>query len=382
MSDVSRILIVDDMPRNIRLLRDRLHADGFEVLEARDGEEALHIVEAAKPDLVLLDIVMPKLDGYAVLERIKASDDLRDIPVIVISALDQMKDVVRCLELGAEDHLTKPFNAILLRARVGACLEKKRHRDSERSYLRRIETINRELNHEIEERRRAEEELRILNEELEKRVAERTAELRYASLETIYSLSRASEFKDENTAKHLRRMSLYSVAIAKRMGLGSETADAFLYAAPMHDIGKIGIPDSILLKPAKLDSGKWAIMQRHPEYGSRILESTRTRYGSMGRIIALTHHEKWNGTGYPAGLRGERIPIEGRITAIADVFDALTTRRPYKDPIADDTAFEIIRGGSGTDFDPNLVTAFLALAEEILKIKSSCDIGVQPELPF
>jgi len=223
--------------------------------------------------------------------------------------------------------------------------------------------------------------------ELEIEVAKRTQELQSAfqeikatSLETIYRLSRAAEYKDEETGAHIMRMSHYSAAVAREIGLPEDEAESILYAAPMHDIGKIGIPDRILLKPGKLDQDEWEIMKQHTAIGGRILERSSAVYIKLGETIALTHHEKWDGTGYPHGLRGEEIPIAGRITAIADVFDALTSKRPYKEPFSIEKSFSIIQEGRGTHFDPQVVDAFFSITAEILAIKerfSSEDASLQ-----
>ena len=193
--------------------------------------------------------------------------------------------------------------------------------------------------------------------------------LQFASLDSIHRLSRAAEYKDEDTGAHIERMSRYSEAVARKMGLCRKTVERILYAAPMHDVGKIGVPDKILLKPGPLDPDEWEIMKKHTTIGARILSGSRTGFIKLAEVIALTHHERWDGTGYPQGLKGTRIPLAGRITAIADVFDAMTTRRPYKEPFSVEKSFDIIRESKGTHFDPDVVDAFLAIKEEILAIK-------------
>jgi putative two-component system response regulator len=212
--------------------------------------------------------------------------------------------------------------------------------------------------------------------ELESEVTRRTEELKHAferikaaSLETIYRLSMASEYKDEDTGSHIKRMSRYCAAVARRMGLDESTIETILYAAPMHDLGKIGIPDLILTKPAKLDPLEWEIMKQHAAIGAGILEGADAEFLKLARVIALTHHEKWNGSGYPGGLKGADIPLAGRITAIADVFDALTSKRPYKEPFSLDKSFSIIREERGRHFDPDVVDAFLTIENGIVSIK-------------
>jgi putative two-component system response regulator len=216
--------------------------------------------------------------------------------------------------------------------------------------------------------------------ELESEVTRRTGELKIAfekikaaSLDTIYRLSMASEYKDEDTGAHIKRMSRYCAAVARRMGLDENTIETILYAAPMHDLGKIGIPDVILLKPARLDRVEWEIMKLHTVIGAKILKGSDAEFIRLGETIALSHHEKWDGSGYPNGLKGTDIPLAGRITAIADVFDALMTKRPYKEPFPWEKSLAIIRAGKGSHFDPDVIDAFFAIQDEILVIKEQCD---------
>jgi putative two-component system response regulator len=226
------------------------------------------------------------------------------------------------------------------------------------------------------EKRRLELENRDYQQHLEQKVARRTAELRravkkikLASLDTIHRLSRAAEYRDEDTGAHIKRMSQYSAAVARKMGLNEETVEIILYATPMHDVGKIGIPDHILLKPGKLDPDEWQIMKQHTIIGAQILQGSDAEFIKLAKVIALTHHEKWDGSGYPKGLRGSKIPLAGRITAIADVFDALTTKRPYKEPFSLEKSFGIIKQSRGNHFDPGVVDAFFATEDEILSIR-------------
>ena len=216
--------------------------------------------------------------------------------------------------------------------------------------------------------------------ELESEVTGRTEELKHAfekikaaSLETIYRLSMAAEYKDKETGAHIKRMSLYSAAVTRRMGLTESTIETILYAAPMHDLGKIGIPDLILMKPAKLDPVEWEIMKQHTVIGAKILQGSDAEFIRLGETIALSHHEKWDGSGYPNSLKGIEIPITGRITAIADVFDALTSKRPYKEPFSVEKSLAIIREGRGSHFDPDVADAFFAIQDEILTIKKQYD---------
>ena len=266
----------------------------------------------------------------------------------MVTALNEVQDRVRALEAGADDFLTKPVDGSELKARVQSLLKVKAYNDHMRHY----------------------------QEELEAAVAKKTDALRAvlqrleaASLDTIYRLSRAAEFRDSDTGAHIERVSHYAAAVARQMGQSHEFAQMLLYAAPMHDVGKIAIPDRILLKPGKLSPDEWRIMQKHAEIGAAILSNSDSELLQMAETIAWTHHEKWDGTGYPRGLREEAIPLVGRITAVVDVFDALCSKRPYRQPLPMDRPLEIIRDARSQHFDPRVVDAFLAAKDEVLAIK-------------
>jgi len=343
----ARILIVDDAPENVALLAGVLADHPLSV--ALDGEQALSVARAVRPDLVLLDVMMPGLDGFETCRRLKADPATADIPVVFVTAQDDVRDETTGFSVGAVDYVAKPVRAPVVRARVATHLA--------------LLAARREL--------------ALQNAGLEAKVRERTAQLRDAlervkegSLETIVRLSKAAEFRDDDTGAHVLRMSHYAAAVARRLGRGAEEAEVLLHAAPMHDVGKIGIPDRILLKPGKLDADEWAIMRRHAEIGASILAGSGSPVIRMGEVVAATHHEKWDGSGYPKGLSGTGIPEAGRVVAIADVFDALTSRRPYKKPFSLDESFEILRKGSGAHFDPAVVEAFFAAEREILEIKA------------
>lgn len=343
------ILIVDDMPDNIDLLSEVL-APHYRTRVALNGEKALKIAAGeSKPDLILLDIMMPGISGYDVCQRLKRNSDTQGIPIIFVTAMDETADEQRGLELGAVDYITKPISPPLVLARV-------------RTHLALYDQTR----------------------ELERLVALRTAELEKTRRQIIRRLGRAAEFKDNETGNHVIRMSHYSRLIAQAMGMSAAKMELLLYAAPMHDVGKIGIPDSIMLKPGKLDDDEWKIMRQHPAMGAAIIGDHKDELLHAARSIALTHHEKWDGSGYPMGLKGETIPIFGRIIAIADVFDALTTERPYKKAWTVEASLKLIQEGAGSHFDPNLMAAFMAALPEILKIKEQYaeENGALPDLDF
>jgi len=348
MKDKPVILVVDDQLQNIELLEAHLVPAGYDVVRATSGEEALEKVAGNGIDLILLDIMMPGMDGFEVTRKVRHDDAHRLLPIILVTALKETEDRVKGIEAGCDDFISKPFDKLELLARVRSLLKVKAYNDLISNYQK----------------------------ELESEVAKRTEELKQAfekikaaSLETIYRLSKAAEYKDEDTGTHIKRMSHYSAALARRMGLDDKTIETILYAAPMHDVGKIGIPDLILLKPAKLDPLEWEIMKQHTAIGAAILKGSDAEFIKLGEIIAQSHHEKWDGSGYPKGLKGQEIPIASRIVALADVFDALTTKRPYKEPIPVEKSLSMIMEGRGTHFDPDVIDAFFAIQDEILAIK-------------
>ncbi|MCP3870611.1 MAG: two-component system response regulator [Gammaproteobacteria bacterium] len=329
------ILVVDDTPDNITVISGILRPE-YRVKAARNGIQALKIaLIEPQPDLILLDIMMPGIDGYEVCQQLKADLRTRSIPVIFVTAKSEIEDERQGLELGAADYITKPINPSIVLARVRTQLA-----------------------------------LYDQNRQLETKVRQRTSELRTTRLEIIRRLGRAAEFKDNQTGLHVIRMSYYTRLIAESLGVGEVWSDLLFNAAPMHDIGKIGIPDEILLKPGKLNPREWTVMCRHPQYGAEIIGEHDSELMRTSRDIALNHHEKWDGTGYPNGKRGEEIPIAARIVALADVFDALTTVRPYKEAWSVDDAVRYIDERSGKHFDPGLVPLFHQLLPEILEIKS------------
>jgi len=361
MDTKAKILVVDDEDRNLRLMKLLLTSFGYDVLTASNGEEALEKVHDIPPDVILLDIMMPKIDGIEVAKQLKKEEETKIIPIVMVTALNEVEDRVKALEAGADDFLNKPVDKTELRARVQSLVKVKDCNDHMRNYQK----------------------------ELEAEVAKRTIQLRQAlkklkevSLESICHLCRAAEYRDENTGDHIKRMSQYTSAVARKMGLNKQTVEDLLYTAPMHDAGKIGIPDHILLKPGKLNDKEWEIMKQHTIIGAQILAGSGAKFIKLAQIIALTHHEKWDGNGYPKGLKGSKIPLVGRIAAIADVFDALTSRRPYRmKPFSLEEAFDYIKEERGRQFDPKVVDAFFAAKDEILSVKENVETNVK-EFPF
>jgi putative two-component system response regulator len=328
------ILVVDDTPNNISVLMEILRGD-YRVLAATNGPQALKIARGSPPpDLILLDVMMPEMSGHEVCERLKADSSTRKIPVIFVTAMNQVEDETRGFALGAVDYISKPVSPPIVKARVKTHLA-----------------------------------LYDQNRELERLVRERTAELRHTRLEIIKRLGRAGEFRDNETGMHVIRVAHYCRLLGAAMRMNDDDVDLLFHAAPMHDIGKIGIRDNVLLKPGKLDDDELTTMRQHVPFGGEIIGEHSDGLLSMARIIALTHHEKWDGTGYHRGLKGEEIPLVGRITSIADVFDALTSVRPYKKAWPIEDAVTWIRREAGRSFDPELVEKFVALLPQILAVR-------------
>ncbi|MBF0399150.1 MAG: two-component system response regulator [Magnetococcales bacterium] len=331
--DKATLLVVDDTPENIDVLSGILRGR-YKVKAALSGEKALRIAASdPRPDMILLDVMMPEMDGYEVCRRLKDNPATAHIPVIFVTAKIAVEDERRGLELGAVDYITKPVSPPIVEIRV-------------RTHLA------------LYDQRR----------ELERMVRLRTEELLATRLEIIRRLGRAAEFKDNETGMHVIRMSHYARLVATSLNISEEWADLVFHASPMHDIGKIGIPDRILLKPGPLDEAERQVIRTHPRMGAEIIGEHKAELLKMAGEIALTHHEKWDGTGYPQGLKGEEIPLPGRITAIADVFDALTAKRPYKAAWSVERAVAIIDQEAGTHFDPGLVPHFHEILPEALEI--------------
>ena len=349
-----RILIVDDELINRKVLEGLLKSYGLQCISADSGPAALALLDDSI-DLVLLDIMMPGMDGFMVAKAIRDMPRFADLPIVMVTALSAKEDRLRAVEAGANDFVAKPIDSTELSVRMKSLLSMKGYHDEVKGYQLHLEQM-------VAEKTKA---LRGALTELEHA---RLATVR-AHMETIHKLSAAAEYKDEDTASHIMRMSRYCAVIAEQAGLDEETVDLILNSSPMHDIGKMGIPDAILLKPGKLDDQEWEIMRRHTLMGANILGDSSSKYLETGAVIALSHHEKWDGSGYPQALAGEYIPLFGRICAVADVFDALTTKRPYKEALSNAEAIEIMTRGRGAHFDPTLFDLFLSALPTIETIQ-------------
>jgi putative two-component system response regulator len=334
----ARVLIVDDQPPNVLLLTRLLETDGYRNVTGTSDPTQVRAMHQEDPfDLILLDIRMPKLDGFGVMQQLHedTSDDY--VPILVLTAQNDDATRLRALEEGAKDFVTKPFNQFEVKNRIRNMLE--------------VRLLHNRV--------------RNQNQILEQKVQERTRQIHDTRLEIIRRLGRAAEYRDNETGLHIIRMSTYSAQLARAMGLKPAHVELILNASPMHDIGKLGIPDSILLKPGRLDASEMSVMQTHSQIGADILaghESTLMRSASR---IALCHHEKWDGSGYPRGISGTDIPLEARIAAVADVFDALTSKRPYKEAWEEERAVAHMEKCSGSHFDPGVIEVFMKILPDI-----------------
>lgn len=360
----ARIMIVDDEELNILVARKHLADAGYSnFLTVTDSSTAVARIKDEKPDLILLDIMMPEVSGLDILHLLSLEDRLQHIPVLILSASTD-NDLKRvCLELGVTDFLSKPVDPCELLPRVRNVLLNKHYRDQLAQHA----------------------------EQLEQQVRQRTAELAASREEVVHCLARAAEYRDDDTGQHVVRVGKYVGVIARELGFSESRIEVIELAAKLHDIGKIGIADAILHKPGKLDPEQFELIRSHCAFGKDIISplatsdwnvlKTHARLGAsllnvassplllLAARIAQTHHERWDGAGYPLGLRGEDIPIEGRMTAVADVFDALSSRRPYKPAFPREKCFAILEEGRGTHFDPQVLDAFFRKSEDIIRIQ-------------
>jgi len=324
------VLLVDDIPANIKILVGALR-ENYRLVVATSGLDALKAANEKQPDLILLDVMMPGMDGYEVCKRLKSQRETADIPIIFVTAMNEEKDETRGFLLGAVDYIVKPVNPVIVKARVQTHIalrmaqrEVQRHRD-----------------------------------ELEEIVLERTRELRETQIEITNRLVQAAEYHDHQTSRHITRMAHYCVILGRAHGMREHELTLFFHASAMHDIGKLGISDAILHKKGTLTPDEFDEMKRHTLIGADLLFGADNELMNMAHLIALTHHEKWDGTGFPLGLREEEIPFPGRIAALCDVFDALSSKRPYKDAWPLSEAKKVIMEQKGIHFDPYVVELFL-----------------------
>ncbi|HSC68790.1 MAG TPA: two-component system response regulator [Cellvibrio sp.] len=357
-ADKATILVVDDTPDNLKLMSDLLK-DQYKVKVANSGERALKIAQSdAPPDLILLDIMMPEMDGFEVIRRLKADTSTRDIPVIFLTAKTEVVDETSGFELGASDYITKPISPPIVLARVETHLAMKRMQD----FLKDKNTF------------------------LAAEVNRRTAEIRAIQDVTILTMASLAETRDNETGNHIRRTQHYVKALAEKLRTNprfahflndDKTIEMLFKSAPLHDIGKVGIPDRILLKPGRFEPDEFEIMKTHTTLGRDAIARAEKDLGievvflRLAKEIALSHQEKWDGSGYPEGLSGDDIPISARLMAVADVYDALISRRVYKAPMPHEKAVDIIREGKGTHFDPDVADAFLELESEFRRIATT-----------
>lgn len=328
-----RILVVDDEPNNLQLMRHIL-SDEYQLSFAINGVNALEVTRKIMPDIILMDIMMPEMDGYEACKRLKADKTTANIPVIFITAMADSINESRGFEVGGVDYITKPISKVVVLSRVATHLA-------------------------LHDQRMV----------CEKRVIERTSELEAVQRSAIFMLGEAGDYNDSNTGMHIWRMAAYCSAISCCIGWSVEKSQMLELAAPMHDIGKIGIPDDVLKKTGPLSDSEWNIMKTHPEIGHSILSKSNTPLFRMASDVAMFHHEKWDGTGYPRRIKGTEIPESARIVAVADVFDALTVKRPYKDAWSAQKAIEEIKNMAGIHFDPEIVERFVSIEKEIRAIK-------------
>jgi putative two-component system response regulator len=348
----AKIAIIDDEPINVKIVRKHLQGVGYEnFVTSSDSVTAAEMIFREKPDVVLLDVMMPQIDGIQILQTIRAREELAHIPVLILTASTDSATKLKALNAGATDFLAKPVDPNDLIPRIRNALVVKAHQDNLAHY----------------------------SEELERQVRARTTELELSRLQVVHCLARAGEFRDDTTGRHVIRVGRYATILGRELGFNEDRARMLGLAALLHDLGKIGLPDSILLKPGPLEPAEREAMKRHCEMGSQIVEpltksdllalvdysemsmhidpSSHHPLLDLAGIVTRTHHERWDGTGYPSGLKGEQIPIEGRIVAVADVFDALGNARPYKNALPPEKCLEVMDQDRGRHFDPQVLDA-------------------------
>ena len=345
----SRILIVDDEPANVMLLTRMLEEENYiNIYSTTDPREGLSIYKNEAIDLVLLDLLMPHMTGFEVMENMREVEDEHPLPVIVLTAQTDQETLSKSFSAGAADFIAKPLNDFEVFARIENIL-------LSRFYKSAIRNQNQLLEQKVDERT--------------KELVESNKQLRHSKREILKRPGLASEYRDNETGLHVIRMSNYCAILGKALGLDEELCEMLLLATPLHDLGKIAIPDEILLKPGRLNNSEWEIMKTHPEKGGELLSNSGVPLIELAETIARTHHEKWDGSGYPRGLEQNEIPWEGQITAVCDVFDALTSVRPYKDAWPVEQAIAFIEQQGGKHFNPDITSVFSNILPEIFEVK-------------
>jgi len=345
---IKKILVVDDDELNLRFMKSMLEAQGYAVATAANGTQGVERAVAFQPDAILLDIMMPEMDGYEACTKLKENEETGKIPVILVTALDDRASRLSGFKAGADEFLTKPVDRVELTLRLQNLLKVKEYGDFLRDYNKTLESMVHQRTLQLES--------------AYKEVENANEKIKTGYLDTIYRLTMAAEFKDVGTANHLRRISFYTHMVSKELKMPESFVDTIFYASPMHDIGKIGIPDAILLKSGRLSPEEFELAKTHTTIGANILHGSESEILRMAEIIALDHHERWDGSGYPRGLKGDRISIEGRIVSIADQYDALRSMRAYKAALSHDETVHIIIEGDGrtepAHFDPEILRIF------------------------
>lgn len=342
----AKILIIDDQEISVRLLEEILRKAGYQdITSLHDSREARGMYAQIRPHAVILDLQMPYLDGFQVMTQLREVEGDDYLPVLVLTQLENKDLRYLALESGAKDFLNKPYDRVEVLVRIRNIVE--------------VHILN--------------DRLKDQNRRLEETVLKRTEELRETQLDMVQRLARVAEYRDRTTGIHIIRMSNYSTCLAAKVGFSREECDKMSVASALHDIGKVAIPDKILLKASRLAKKEGEIMRTHAMLGAKLLSGSSSRIMKMAEEIALTHHERWDGSGYPKGLQGEEIPLAGRICCLCDIFDALTNDRPYKKAWPFDKAVEEIKKESGATFDPHLVKCFLEILPEIRQIKEKYD---------
>jgi putative two-component system response regulator len=337
----AKILIVDDEPGNIHVLERMLNSAGYHnITSTTDGRSTPGLYQSMHPDLILLDIRMPGFNGFDVMSALSALEKESYLPILVLTAQLDTETRLKAIKAGAKDFVNKPFIMEEMLARINNLLEVRMLHNSLHSDKKTLQT----------------------------RVVESSQELRQYQVEIIHRLARAAEYRDNETGMHVIRISKLCERLARGMGLDDHECHLIRHASPMHDIGKIGIPDHILLKSGKLTAKEWGIMKTHADIGALILSGSESEFLQMAEVIAGSHHERWNGHGYPRGLKGEEIPLVSRIVAVCDVFDALTSDRPYKEAWSVENTVAEMKSQSGKLFDPNVLKTFMDLLPEMVDI--------------